>query len=279
VAYWIFQANPKIYRLAEALCDLDRIAWRVNQHTSEIHTGDEVLLWQAGPQAGIYALAVVESEPEKFTDDDPYWRDPSLHRTPKLGTWLRITCRFLDRPVLRSDLLKDPALGNLSILKFTQGTNFPVSPEEWGHVMELLGIQPRPPLPAEAGEPLDVRETHLRSALAKNLALIEAGLSAYFEERLEEYPVPHGRIDLLCRDVDDVPVVVELKGDQWDVDKAVGQIARYMGWAKRTLAGGGRVRGILVVSGETASDPKLADVKEALPGLDVRSYRITFEMH
>lgn len=56
--YWIFQANPKIYRLEEALMDDSaKWNWQVNQHKSEIHRGDRAALWLSGTDAGIYAVA------------------------------------------------------------------------------------------------------------------------------------------------------------------------------------------------------------------------------
>ena len=121
---------------------------------------------------------------------------------------------------------------------------------------------------------LDVAEIHLRQALAKNLNQIEVGLTPFFEERVEEYPVPNGRIDLLCKDQEGVPVVVELKRHQWDTHKSVGQIAGYMGWAKQTLAGGGLVRGILLVLDQGDIAARIEAAVPAVPGLEVRRYSI-----
>ena len=280
MAFWIFQADPKRYRLLEALVDADEIVWEVNQHGREIHMGDGVLIWQAGSNAGIYALAEVASEPAAETDRDPHWAETERERMAEARprVRLKISQLLLDRPLLRSELRDDPALQSLSILRFAQGTNFPVSQEEWDRILELLnvGAEPKEDLPHDAA--LDVAETHLRQALARNLSQIEPGLSPLFAERIEEYPVPGGRIDLLCKDSDETPVVIELKRQHWDTDKAIGQIARYMGWAKKTLTEDGRVRGILLILDQGDVSQRLEDAVEAMPGLEVKRYSISIKM-
>jgi len=280
MSYWIFQADPKRYRLLDALAELDEILWEVNQHAREIHTGDSVLIWQAGANAGIYALAEVASEPASVTDFDPHWteteRDRIAESRPRVR--LKISDRLLDRPLLRSELRDDPALPSLSILKFAQGTNFPVSQEEWGRLLELMDVEPESAEDMPHDAALDVAETHLRQALARNLSQIEPGLSPMFAERVEEYPVPGGRIDLLCKDSTETPVVIELKRQHWDSDKAIGQIARYMGWAKKTLTEDGRVRGILLILDQGDVSQRLEDAVEAVAGLEVKRYSISIKM-
>ncbi len=153
-----------------------------------------------------------------------------------------------------------------------------MSQEEWDRLLGLmdLGSESGEEVPLEAA--LDVAEIHLRQALAKNLSQIEAGLTPLFAERVEEYPVPGGRIDLLCKDAHDIPVIVELKRQHWDADKAVGQVARYMGWAKKTLTNDGRVRGILLVLDQGDVSQRLEDAVAAVPGLEVKRYSISIKL-
>ena len=280
MVFWIFQADPKRYRLLDALADLDEIVWEVNQHLREIHAGDGVLIWQAGAEAGIYGIGEVATEPAPMPAHDPYWTEDEGERAaqPKPRVKLRVTQRLLDRPLLRSELRQDPSLQSLSILRFAQGTNFPVSEEEWTRLQELLGLGPKPLEYAAQEASLDLAETHLRQALARDLNQVEPGLVPLFAERVEEYPIPGGRIDLLCKDQQETPVVIELKRHHWDTDKAVGQIVRYMGWVKRTLTDGGSVRGILLVLDEGEPDPRLEDAAAAVPGLEVRRYSISFKI-
>lgn len=280
MAYWIFQANPKKYRLVDALTQLDDIHWQVNQHVSEIHPGDGVLIWKAGDNAGVYAVGEVQSEPSMTEALDAHWEvaQDQENTAVRLRVRVHITHRLMDGPVLRNTLLEDPLLEGLSILRFTQGTNFPVSLEEWNRLLALAGLAHHEDEHEETEHRLDVAETHLRQAIARNLAQIEPDLVPYFDDRVEEYPIPGGRIDLLCRDGSGQPVVVELKRQHWDAYKAVGQIARYMGWASQTLAGGEPVRGILLILNDGTDDQRLHDATAALPGLEVRRYSITLKV-
>lgn len=278
MAYWIFQSSPEFYQLTEGLAELgdDDWTWEVNQHKTEVHPGDEVVVWKSGQDAGIYALARVMSEPSVTTDKlDPYWSDKQRGDAPRLRVKLHITQRFLDRPLLRSNLLDDASLEKLSILRFGRGTNFPVTQSEWGILLQLLGGETNGGALPDA---LPIAETHLRSALAKNLSQIEPGLLPYFDERVEEYPIPHGYIDLLCKDEGGTPVVVEIKRIQWSADKAVGQIASYMGWAKTNLAEGGEVHGILLVDEASSKNARLLNAIAAIPGLTIKEYLVSFSI-
>ena len=56
---WIFQSNPKYYRILEALEALDEIVFMITRYRNEIKKGDAVLLWVSGKYAGIYAIGKV----------------------------------------------------------------------------------------------------------------------------------------------------------------------------------------------------------------------------
>ncbi len=101
-------------------------------------------------------------------------------------------------------------------------------------------------------------ETDLRDYLAKNLNLVETGLSLYTDDRGAgvEYPVDNGRIDILARDVHGNFLVLELKVSEGR-SKTLGQILYYMGWVDRELAKGKKVRGVIVAK-EVPEDLKLA---------------------
>ena len=60
--YWLFQANPKYWDLAEALTTWslgEEDTWVTTNYHKEIEKGDEVVLRSAGPDARAYALAEV----------------------------------------------------------------------------------------------------------------------------------------------------------------------------------------------------------------------------
>jgi hypothetical protein len=141
---WIFQANPKFYRILEALQHLDRMQFLTNRYKDRIHVGDIVLLWMSGNHAGIYAHArVVEGVADRKSDGDDaaFWADPSIGATTKPRVVLAVEKRFLGNPLLKTIIAATEGLANLMILRQPNGTNFPVDADAW----ELL----RPLLPTE----------------------------------------------------------------------------------------------------------------------------------
>ena len=141
---WIFQANPKLYRILEALQHLDRMQFLTNRYKDRIHVGDIVLLWMSGNHAGIYAQArVMEGVADRKSDGDDaaFWADPSSGATIKPRVVLAIEKRFLGNPLLKTNIAATEGLANLMILRQPNGTNFPVNADAW----ELL----RPLLPTE----------------------------------------------------------------------------------------------------------------------------------
>ncbi len=57
MAYWLFQGNPKYYQVVQAIQDFEEMLWLVTRYGKEIAVGDEVIIWMAGNDAGIYAIA------------------------------------------------------------------------------------------------------------------------------------------------------------------------------------------------------------------------------
>jgi len=90
-------------------------------------------------------------------------------------------------------------------------------------------------------------ERDLQNYLAKNLEILEPGLSLFEDERGQglEYPIDGGRIDLLAIDDDGRLVVIELKLSKGR-SRAIGQLLYYMGWIDKNLNHVEPCRGILV---------------------------------
>lgn len=138
---WIFQANPKYYRILEALQNLDRIQFLTNRYRDRIQVGDIVLLWVSGKHAGIYAQArVAEGVAERKPDgaDAAFRADPASAVTARSGVVLTIERRFLANPVLKAAISATDGLANLMILRQPTGTNFRVEAEEWECLRALL---------------------------------------------------------------------------------------------------------------------------------------------
>lgn len=133
---WIFQANPNRYDVLNALLDptLDKQGWTVNQHRNEIQCGDTALIWMSGKEAGIYAVCEVISDPGFMVDspeEEKYWTNEEDKGQSRLRVKIRIIKKLINNPLLRDELRGTAGLNSLSIIKFSQGTNFPVSQNEW----------------------------------------------------------------------------------------------------------------------------------------------------
>ncbi|MFL9458476.1 MULTISPECIES: EVE domain-containing protein [Nostocales] len=139
MAYWLFQGNPKYYRVLDAIKDFDQMPWLVTRYAQDIAPGDGVMVWVSGTQAGIYALAEV-TEPAQLIKNIPdkkYWIDAS-RALEKQQAMIRFTHKLLKQPLLKSNLLQDPILETLLVIRAPNSTNFKVSPQEWQRVQELI---------------------------------------------------------------------------------------------------------------------------------------------
>jgi hypothetical protein len=139
MAYWLFQGNPKYYRVLEAIKELEAIPWLVTRYANNIAPGDGVIIWLSGSQGGIYATAEVV-EPAQFLTEIPdkkYWVD-STRALGKQQAIIRFTNKFLESPLLKNQLQEDSVLKNLLVLRAPNSTNFKVSLEEWEQVQKLI---------------------------------------------------------------------------------------------------------------------------------------------
>lgn len=129
---WIFQANPDNYDLPNALAALEELDWGVRQHADVIKVGDTVYMWESGPDAGVLAVARVLSEPAIMPESERelrFYRDPSRFNGAERRVRLHID-QVLEQRLRRRDLLTEPALQNMAILRNAQGTNFPLTADE-----------------------------------------------------------------------------------------------------------------------------------------------------
>jgi hypothetical protein len=139
---------------------------------------------------------------------------------------------------------------------------------------QLLGGEPATPDDSAKVFPL---EAHLRDFIARNLFKVPVGSKqlVLFKGNGVEYPTGVGRIDILTTDADGNFYVFELKV-QRGADRALGQLARYMGWVKAELAGSKKVAGVIVAN---FIDPKLRYAASVLPDLFMLEYELEFSIH
>ncbi len=123
-------------------------------------------------------------------------------------------------------------------------------------------------------------EAQLRDFIIAHLPRISVGgesLRLYRDQSGRsgrEYPTDVGPIDILAVAPDGALVVIELKLDRGP-DRALGQLARYMGWVRANLAAGAEVRGAVVAR---RIDEKLRYAAAAMPGVLLLEYEVDFRV-
>jgi hypothetical protein len=141
---WIFQANPNRYDILNALSDDGigpEIHWLVNQHKNEITKGHLGLIWLSGSEGGIYALTEIISNPQFMCEpeeEEKYWIDSSDKRKEKLRVKMKVLKNMVNKPIYKNELRNTVGLENISIFRQSQGTNFPLTNEEWHLVKEKI---------------------------------------------------------------------------------------------------------------------------------------------
>ena len=139
MVYWLFQANPKYSQILEAIQKLDGIYWLVTRYNKEIAQGNGVLIWIAGKQAGIYALAEVSEAPQ-FMGEPPdlhIWTMP-VRAKARFYAPVKFQQKLLDAPLLKSALRYDRILHDLEVIRRPHNSNFRVSEQQWHRVIRLL---------------------------------------------------------------------------------------------------------------------------------------------
>lgn len=134
---------------------------------------------------------------------------------------------------------------------------------------------------AETRETVFELEYQLRDFLAHNLDAIGVNgkrLRLYVDSIGRdgiEYPTSVGPIDILATDSDGAFVVLELKRARVP-DQAIGQIARYMGWLKKTIGRDRQVYGVIVA--KTIGD-NLRYAVAAVPNVSLFEYKVSFALN
>ena len=119
----------------------NKIHWYVGQHKKRITKGHVALIWMSGKESGIYAVAQIMSDPIETEEDEaekPYWLSTEKDTTSTLRVKLKIVKTMINNPVFRHEVKAKESLKSLSILRFAQGTNFPVTDDEWAVISGLI---------------------------------------------------------------------------------------------------------------------------------------------
>lgn len=123
-------------------------------------------------------------------------------------------------------------------------------------------------------------EYQLRDFLGQNLhtlTVADRGVRLYVDPSGRdgiEYPTDVGPIDILGIDDAGGFIVFELKRANV-ADRAVGQLARYMGWVKHTIGRDHPVRGVIVAK---TIDTRLRYAATVVPNVTLLEYDVRFEL-
>jgi len=116
------------------------MTWSVSAYKELISPGDSVFLWKSGAEAGVIGAATVLAAPsvsEEIGNENEFAISKEKFSGPQLRVRLRIDEVFTP-PLSRDAMKADVRLAELSILKFAQGTNFLVTPDQAVVIRELL---------------------------------------------------------------------------------------------------------------------------------------------
>jgi len=91
-------------------------------------------------------------------------------------------------------------------------------------------------------KPIEITESDIENFLISHITLLEDNLILIGNQ----YKTSIGFIDILCKDIDNNFVVIELKRHRCS-DKVVGQLQRYLVWVKESLTKKENVRGIIFI--------------------------------
>ncbi|MDW5288877.1 AAA family ATPase [Formosa sp. PL04] len=131
VNYWIFQGNPEIYNITNALKAAHLKSWKVAAHKDKIAIGDKVILWLTGENSGCYALAEVISDVFVF-EEEKYEKQYYVNPTNSTATdrvKIKITKYLADDPILWNDIKENPVFSEFKAGNL--GTNFSATETEF----------------------------------------------------------------------------------------------------------------------------------------------------
>ncbi len=136
VNYWLFQSNPQIFQLREALRAGLLFSFPVKQHQKKIVEGDRIILWQTGTFAGVYALGTVVSQVGEGTIplEEAIFFKQEPENIPRV--YIRIDYNLWNKPIT-----KEVIPNSKSFERFyagLPGTNYKATEQHYNEIVSLI---------------------------------------------------------------------------------------------------------------------------------------------
>lgn len=124
---WIFQAIPKRYDLRERMHKEEKQTWLVTRYKNEMHAGDIVFFWLAGPIdiRGLYGWGKIVGDKVRYYDNWGHGIDV-------------VYIEVLPERIPSEDLKKKPALSRHVLFTMAVGTNFRLEPDQTQEICETI---------------------------------------------------------------------------------------------------------------------------------------------
>ena len=95
----------------------------------------------SGKESGVYAVTEIISNPQLMKEpiaEEKYWIDAIDKDSAKLRVKMKIIKNLVNNPVSKSTIKEISGLETMSIFRYSQGTNFPVSTDEWNLLRNVI---------------------------------------------------------------------------------------------------------------------------------------------
>ena len=131
---WIFQANPKMYAVDDAIAESESIWWRVPQYASEVHSGDIAVIWRSGKSAGVIGTGRVLCDPEAHGVGENELKY-LIDREESAGIETRVKIAVNSVPFIpKVEVASLPGFADHKIITAPMGTVFALETTLWEHL-------------------------------------------------------------------------------------------------------------------------------------------------
>lgn len=135
--YWLVKTEPDAFGWAQQVANEVEPWTGVRNHQARrnlaaMRTGDRVFFYHSN--VGKEIVGIVEVAREAYPDP-----------TADGGGWVCVDMRAIEplpRPVTLAEMKADPALKDMSLVRYSRLSVSPVKPEEWNHILALAAREP-----------------------------------------------------------------------------------------------------------------------------------------